>query len=367
MNLVTDIMDQFSGDLTGRLSSLLNTDEDSVSYAASAAVPALLAGLSSLASSKDGATKVSSALGGMASSSMDQIAGMLRGDADAVALRGTNLLSSLFGDGMVNSVVGMVSRASGLSGDTIRKLLSYLAPMVMGKVASAWKAKGATPQALTNLLSEQRHNIAEAMPAGISLAEIPGWSTVKVATATTAETGRRAAATAGAATSSAASWAIPLLIGALALFMLWSYMRNRPEEAAVVNSPAQTTQEVTAQKPVVPGEAVAIDVDGVNDKLKDIFTKAGDAFREISDATSAEAAKPKLEELSRQLDDAKKMMISLPEAGITSIRQMADSQIASLKEPAEKTLETPGLSAEAKSLINKLLEKLDELFTAPAP
>jgi hypothetical protein len=366
MNLVKDIVDRFSGDLLGRISSLLNTDEDSAGYAASAAVPALLAGLSGVAQSEDGVRKLAAALNGVGSSSVDEVAGMLRADADAVAQRGTNLLGSLFGDGMVSHLAGMLGRYSGLASDSVKKLLALLTPMVLGKVASVWKAHGATPQALTNLFAEQRANIAEAMPPGISLADMPGWSTAKNAASTASATGRRAAAAADTATSSAANWAVPVALGALALLAVWAFTRNRPDEPAADRS-AQATREVTAQKPVVTDGALPADVARFNDDLRGLATTAENVLGEINDAASAEAARPKLEELSSQVDTIKSALARLPAAGVDSVRTMADESIATIRNQAEKTLTTPGLPEQIRMLINQFVRQLAELFAPPTP
>lgn len=366
MDLVNEIMDRCSGEVLGQLSSLLNTDDDTAGYAASAAVPSLLAGLASVASQDDGARKVASALKGLGASSMDEVAGMLRGDSEAVAQRGSSLLNSLFGENMIAGLATAVGKYSGLASDSIRRLLALLTPMVLGKVAAAWKAKGATPQALTSLLADQRHHIAEAMPAGFSLADVPGWSAVKHSAAAAPATARRAAATAETGARSAASWAVPLALGALGLLLIWSFMRPRPDANAVADRGARTpAQEVTSLKPVVPDASTAANVAQINDDLRSIFTTAGEVLGDVKDAASAEAARPQLEELSTKIDGIRALLAQLPATGVDSLRTMADKSIVTLKDQANKTLETPGLGADIKALIDQILRKLAELF-APA-
>jgi hypothetical protein len=366
MNLVEEIMDRCSGDVLGKLSSQLNTDEETAGYATSAAVPSLLAGLASVGSGADGARKITSALHGLGSSSIDEVTGMLGDDADAVAQRGSSLMDSLFGDNMIGGIAAAVGKYSGLSGESIRKLLALLAPMVLGKVASAWKTRGGTPQALTSLLAEQRHNIAEAAPAGFSLANVPGWSTVTSATAAAPATARRAAATAETGARSAASWAVPLAIGALGLLLIWSFMRPRPDANAVADRNDSTTaRETTSLKPVVPDASTAADVARINDDLRSVYATAGSVLGDITDAASAEAARPELEALSTKIDGIETMLARLPASRVDSLRTMADKSMVTLREQATRTLETPGLTVDIKSLINQILRKLTELF-APA-
>src|SRR5262245_11920571 len=61
MNLVKIILDMlFSGDVLGRLSSFLGTDEDAAKKATTAAVPTILSSLAGLASRDEGARQLSS-------------------------------------------------------------------------------------------------------------------------------------------------------------------------------------------------------------------------------------------------------------------------------------------------------------------
>src|SRR5262245_38825531 len=102
MNLVKVILDLlFSGDVLGKLSSLLGTDEDSTKTAASAAVPALLSGLAGMAASDEGARKLSSTLNGLDLGKLGNLTKMLGGDTGALTQKGSALLSSLFGDSVV--------------------------------------------------------------------------------------------------------------------------------------------------------------------------------------------------------------------------------------------------------------------------
>jgi hypothetical protein len=327
----------------------------------------MLGGLASIASREDGARKLTSAISNLGSSNMDDMAGMLRGNADALADRGSGLLSSLFGDGMIASLSGALGRYAGLTSGSIKNLLAMLAPLVIGKVASAWKAKGGTPEALTNLFAEQRHNIAEAMPAGFSLADAPDWSTAQRAAPAMASTERYARPE----KRSAASWAVPLALGALACLLLWSFMRPRDEAGAVADRPAdQAQQEVTAMKPVAPaapGAPSAAEVARVQDDLRGALATGGKVFAGIKDAATAEAARPQLEALSARIDGLQKTLATLPATSVTPLRETADRSITELKEQGSKALETPGLSAEIKSLIDGILQKLAALFAPSRP
>src|SRR5262249_40473072 len=139
---------------------------------------------------------------------------LLSGNSDALTQRGGSLLSSLFGDSLLNSVANSIGRFSGLNAGAAKSVLTMLAPMVLGHVATQWKSRGGNASALTSLLTEQKKNIADAIPSGFTLPEVPGLGKLGEA----ARAGSREAAT---ATRSAASWAVPLVLAAVAAFLLW--------------------------------------------------------------------------------------------------------------------------------------------------
>lgn len=376
MNLVKEILNQFSGGTLGKLSSLLGADEETTGYATNAAVPTLLAALSSVASSGSGLSKLTSALKGTGMSGLDQAVGLLNNDPQDLASRGTHMLSSVFGDNLLSSVVSMLGKKVNLGGDTVRRLLSYLAPIVIGKVVSSWQSKGGTPQALTNLFAEQQSHIVDALPAGISTSDIPGWSALRNAPEEY-RTAERRTADVAPAPKSAASLLVPLLLGALGLFVLWNFIKPRDRDAAQVDRTETVTEEVIVQKPVIetepaaPVDTPAIPIDRtavqLTDDLRGIYTNIDETLAGITDAASAQAAVPKLEELSREIDTIKELISKLPESGVATVRDMADRQMTGLQEQADKVLNTPSLSAEIKSLINAILRKLTELFAAPTP
>ena len=172
MNLIKLIEDQLSGDLLDKLSSVLGTDPDTTGRAASAAVPTLLAGLANLASSDDGVRKLSGTLNNLDSSGFGNIGQLLSGDSSSLLSKGTSLVASLFGDNMFSNISGAVARFAGLDTGISRKLIAFLAPLVLGKVASQWKSQGGTPHALTSMLAEQKRYIPDSMPAGYSLDDV---------------------------------------------------------------------------------------------------------------------------------------------------------------------------------------------------
>ncbi len=371
MNLVKLISDQFSDETLGKLSAQLGTDGETASAAATAAVPTLLSGLGGMAARGEGAKKLADVLNGIDAGSMGNFAQLLGGDTGALTQRGTGLLNSLFGDGLISTAANAISRYSGINVETAKKLLAFLVPMILGKVAAQWRSQGGTVGALTSLFADQKRNIADAVPAGFSLAEIPGLAGASEAARAATQSTRRAAETTATATGSAASWVLPLAVLIVGGLLLWNFLGRQAGEGTVADKDATTT---TVMKPVVPNTEPATpemtampDVARITDDVKGALTSFTDQLSAIKDAATAEAALPKLEELKTKLDGIRAAWARLPEAGQPAIRQLIGAQMGPLKQKAEETLALPGLSERVKALINDILQKLTELATQPMP
>jgi hypothetical protein len=375
MNLVKQIMDQLSGGALGQLSSLLGTDAETTERAATAAVPSLLSALSGLASTDDGARKLSNTLEGIDTGGLGNITQMLSGGTSSSVLsRGSSLLGSLFGDSLSSGLAGAISRYCGLSPTMVKNLLAYLTPFVLGKVATQWKNQGGTSHALKSLFADQRENIADAVPAGFSLADIPGMGEAKQAAYNTV----RKATPEPVASGSPAMWLIPLAIALLGGYFLWQFLSRPGGEPAVADrarttaddartttdQAARTTaDEVRAMKPVVPDSMGAPSITGVRDALSDMFRSLDTTFTDIRDAASAERAMPALRELNTKIDTMDQTLSRLPEAARTTLRPVIEEQVNSVAEKARAASEIEGIGAEIKALIQEILAKLTRWIT----
>jgi hypothetical protein len=375
MNLVKQILDQLSGSALGQLGSLLGTDTETTERAATAAVPSLLSALSGLASTDDGARKLTNTLEGLDTGGLGNIAQMLGGNSGSVLSKGNSLLGSLFGDSLTSGLAGALSRYSGLSSSVIKNMLGYLTPLVLGKVATQWRNQGGTSNALKSLFADQRENIADAVPAGFSLADIPGVGEVKKAAYNTVRKATPEPVSAG----SPAMWLIPLAIALLGGYFLWQYMSRRPgvEQAAsntvrttaddvrtTVDQTARTTaDEVRAMKPVVPDGIDVPSITGVRDELTGMFKSLDTAFTDIRDAASAERAMPALRELNTKIDTMNQTLTRLPEAGRATLRPVIEEQVNAVAEKARAASAIEGIGAEIKALIQEILAKLTRWIT----
>lgn len=358
MNLVKLVADQLSSETMAKLGTMLGIDEEKVESAVGAAIPSLLSGLVGLSSQDDGIRKLTSALGSLGGDTFSNFGRALSGDANALQQKGSSLLGSLFGDSMSSGLASAISRFTGVSPGIVKTLLSYLAPLVLGQVASQWKNLGGTASDLTNMLTGQKRSIESALPAGFSLNDVPGMSLVNEAVRAPA----RAAYSETAPKRSMMSTLLPLALVIAGAFLLWNYMRNRPAPAQPgAGQAAIEGEEITVMRPTMPEGVDLPDVTGFKDELTGVFQSIGDAMTSIKDAATAEAALPKLEELNRKLDTMKTTLQGLPEAGRSALQTFLSEQLEPLQQQATKTLSLPGLSDQIKALINDLVRKLQEI------
>jgi hypothetical protein len=360
MNLVKQIMDQLTGGAIGQLSSLLGTDEETTERATTAIVPTLLSALSRMASTDDGARRLTDTLGGLDTSALGNFTQALSGNASSLLGRGTSLLGSLFGDSMISALASTLGRFTGLSSGLTKSLLGYLMPVVLGKVANQWRNQGGTTQALQSMFADQRENITNALPAGFSLADIPDVSDVpRPAYATSSKADIKPVAA-----SSPMLWLLPLAVALLAGFFLWQFLSRPRDRQVAVEDVTTTTEEVTVMKPVVPNAVDVPDLNVVRDDVGDLFKSLDTTFTDIRDPASAERAMPTLKELNAKIDRMNQVYSRLPEASRATLRPVIEEQVQVATEKASAASSIEGIGAEIKALLQEIIGKLRRWISA---
>jgi hypothetical protein len=402
MDLVKSILDQFTGDNLSRLSSELGATPKATQSAVAAAVPTILSSLAGLASTHDGAKKLSNTLGGFDFGKLGSLANMLTGNTNSVTQQGGSLLANLFGDTVVSNIGSYIGRFAGLDERLTKTLLSFVTPLILGKVAGAWQNKGGTVSALQGLLSDQQENIADALPTGFSLANIPGLPsadaamravgrTANAAAGTARDVSRHAADTAQDATKTLLSWLLPLAALLLAAAALWYFfgrgpapdVAQRAQEGAnaanrAVNRAADATaaatrdaadataaaaNRVAALRPTLPELSVP-ELSAVTKDLTGIFNSATQSLNGIRDASSANAALPQLTKIGTQIDAIRAFFDRLPAASQAALGEQIGKQFGPLQEQAAKILAMPGASPEVKASLAAITNKLAGLNLA---
>jgi uncharacterized protein DUF937 len=364
MNLVELVQDQLGSNVLTRLSETLGTSPDNTRTAVNAAVPTLLTALGGMASTRDGARDLAAAVGSVDDRVLDNLPQSLSGGGRSglnLADMGTKLLGSLLGGNALAGLASALGRFTGLGSGSVSSLLSLLAPVVLGVLKNR-TGTGSDATALASLFEGQRQNITQAMPRGLSdqLASVPGMSGAAAWVRNTADaayqTGRAAVSEAGstareavATGSSAMRWVLPVLAVLIVGGLLWWWgTRSTTQPAVPVTPPAAVTDQATR----------------LTGQVTDFFRTATDTFTGVKDTASAEAAAPKLRELSTRLDTIRVSMNQLPADARAKLAVLVKDLGAKLMPTIEAAMAIPTVGDTLKPYVDDLRSKLNALGTA---
>jgi hypothetical protein len=347
MNLVDLVKDQLGSTVLTRLAETLGTSPDHTNTAVNAAVPTLLTAFGSLASTRDGARELAAAVSSLDNRVLDNLPQSLSdGGRSGLNLgdMGTKLLGSLLGGNTLSSLASALGRFTGLGSGSVSSLLPLLAPVVLGVLKNRTGGRGADATALTGLFEDQRQNIVSALPRGLGdqLASVPGMSGAAAWVRSTA----RDAAAAG---SSALRWVLPILAVLIVGGLLWWWgTRSTPQRVAPVTPPTIGTDQIAR----------------LTGQVTDFFRTATDTFTGIKDVASAEAAAPKLRELSARLDTMRVAMNQLPADARARLVALVKDLGAKLLPTIEAAMAIPVVGDTLKPYVDDLRSKLNALGTA---
>lgn len=370
MNIVDMLKSQLGGEVLSKLSSLIGEGEDKTRTAVDAAIPALLSSLAGLASTSGGADRLINALR-QASESPD-IGGL--GDvlregpkASEWLAKGGSLLSVLLGSAALPALLGILGKFAGLAAGPMKGLLSYLAPLILAQIAKQLSGGALTHQRLSSFFEEQKPNITAAMPAGLSLADLPGFGATASAPGAVEGTGLP-------------NWLAPLVGLALLAGLVYWFMNAPSEEPAAPTAGAPSTagrgpmpsmggrggpaskkgmMPPTEAPPVAKEAAAALpDAAKLVTDLGGVFTNATQYLTDVKDAATADTALPKLKDVLTQVEGYKTLWDKLPDAGKATVTKVVTDHLGTLTELVNKVLAIPGIGDKLKPILDALLAAL---------
>jgi hypothetical protein len=137
-------------------------DQDQVASVLQGAVPGLLEGLSRNASTTQGAEALWGALDrDHDGSALDDLAGFLGGSGGMAD--GAKILGHVFGSRQAG-VENSISRASGVDGAAVAKIMAMVAPLIMGALGKAKNQMNLDPSGLSQMLGQERQAAQQAAP-----------------------------------------------------------------------------------------------------------------------------------------------------------------------------------------------------------
>jgi hypothetical protein len=366
-NLASVVMQFLTPEVIEKIASSLGLDRTATQKAAGGAVPALLAGLSDLVATPAGASQLSKLLSQQSGGSPADL--VRDADPQGLAATGANMLSGLFGGRVMDIMAQAVGKFAGIGDGGGKSLLGILAPMVLGTLGQQQRNAGLDAEGLASLLRSQKDQITAAIPSG--LADQLGAAGLIDRAEAGLRSGAAAAASAGASRAASASqqagaWASQgaqwWRIGLAALIVLagiaWYVTpRQGPETVAEQSAAPRPATGTVGMAPA------ALTVDGVNlaNQLNASIDKLKSALPGMTDAAAAQAALPKINEATAQLNDLSARVQKLTPDGRNELVKMIVLVTPSINQMCDKALATPGVGPVAKPAIDDLRAKLDSL------
>jgi hypothetical protein len=363
-NLVSIVMNFLTPDMIGRIASTLGFGRNGTSSAIEAAVPTLLAAFAGVATSPGGPQKLADAAK-QETGTLDKLAGMFgTASQTSVTERGSQMLASLLGDRDQTALANAVGKYSGLGSAAGGSVLGVLAPVVMGAIAQQQGPRALDAGSIASLLGSQKDSIAAALPSGFGKllggtglldtlgdaarrTAAAGSETTRAAAASVARTidnTRRSGAAAASGSTNWLLWVIP----AVAIAALLFYLFGRPAEQ-VVQQGTSAVQSLT-----VGGLDIGKQV---TDNISSLRTTLGG----ITDAASAQAALPKLQDATAQIDKVSGMIGQLSDGQRKMLAGLVNPVMSTLNQLFDKVLAIPGVGEVIKPTIDTLKVKLATL------
>jgi len=415
-NLVDLVKGQLGGPALGQLGALLGEDNNKTEAALGAAVPGMLSGLTSAANA-DGGASLFDAVNNQDDSMLDDIGGLLTGgNSSNVMNQGSSMLSSILGNGAAGGLASAVAGLTGIGGKSSSGMMGLLMPIVLGIVKRKIFGGGGFSQnagGLLSLLNGQKDNVQAAMPSGFqnqlqssgfmdqissfgggAAAAVGGVAAGAAGMASNAAGGvgnaasnvaggardaagnvvdgardaagnvasgaRNAAGNVGDAAGHTAAKGggflrkfLPIAALIAIALLAWKFLTGNKD---------MDMPNVDANAPKM--EMPSVDVGGVNvgDEIGSIFSGATSAVSGITDADSATAAVPALEEVSGKVDGLSGIWDKIPGDNKGAMSSIIGDNVGKLQPMIDKASEIPGVGAILGPVAGPLMEKLQGLM-----
>ena len=348
-NMVSAIINSLAPSVIDKVAAALGVNSGLARTALSAAVPAILAAFGNKASTDTGARALYDTVSRTDTGALSDLAATLTGAKGEKFLQGgLGTLGSLLGDTGLKGLTNAIGRQAGIGSDASSSIVSLAGQLAMGQLAKSAASEGLDAAGLSGMLRAQQDNIRSAMPAGLgdllSTSGIVGNNFAENAS----RTATRAVNQTAQVTKKGTNWLTWLLPLLLALALLWWFLGNR--------SATTVTQ-------TVPQAVKEVMVDGVN--VGKQVTSVLDGFRTtlggITDAATAEAALPKLQETVSAVDSLTGIAGKLAPDQRSFIAALISAALPTIKEVSGKVLAIPGVGDIVKPTVDGLLTKIEAL------
>lgn len=175
-NLIDAAKGLFSNELIGKATAYLGESENTVTQAISGIIPSLLGRIAEKATaSREGAEAITHiARESDNEGFLGNLGGFFNSQNGELMNKGAGLVNSLFGEENAKRLSDVISRFSGAGSSSVSSLLSLAAPAILGMLGKHASNNNLNSDGLATMLSSQKSNIDNALPAGLNLGTVPG-------------------------------------------------------------------------------------------------------------------------------------------------------------------------------------------------
>ena len=388
-NIIDLVKDQISDQMIGQIGGLIGGDNAQTSNALGGALPGLLSGLMKSAGSAGGAGALFDAVQKQDDGLLGNMGALLGGNDSAnVVNQGTSMLGSLLGNGALGKLAGVLAGFSGLNAKGSSSLMGILAPIIIGVIKKKVFDGGLNASGLASLLGDQESNINAAMPQGFSsqlqssgfLDSIAAEPMAAISTpdvkVPNVDMPNVSAPDVSAPSGGFMKWLLPLAAVVVLGWLGMKYFGNQAEDAVDAAKGAAETATSTATDAAqsVAGAAGGLSAealekakaampDGVNfdelsGNLNDVFGSTTETLSGITDADSATAAIPALEEVTGKLGGLNDVMARLPDAAKGPLQSIVSGGLGSLQPIIDKVMGLPGIGPILEPIVGPMMEML---------
>ena len=369
-NLVSAVMQFLTPDMIGRIAAALGLDRNKVQAAISGGVPGLLAAFNDVATQPGGAQRLADAAKQQAGTPGHFANTLATGGESSLLQSGTQMLSSLLGSQSQNALTDAIAKFTGTGQSASGSLLGMLGPIVMGVIGQHQSAAHALDaNGIANLFASQKSNIAAAIPPGLSsllggtgLLDSLGGA-ARTATEAGSEAMREASASrlidaarqrgssAAPATTNWLYWLLPLAAAAALLI----YFAVRPTQEVAPQGMSQASQGMS------PAQNATVQGLDIGKQVANNIASVRTALSDVTDVPSAQAALPKLQEATAQIDRSGGQFGQLSADQRKLVAGLVTPLMPGFNQLCDKVLAIPGVAEVLKPSVDTLKAKITAL------
>lgn len=383
-NILDTMKDHLTDQVMARIGDVIGSDAGQTTNALSGALPGLFSSFSEIGSKELGAEALFAAVDDQDDSILGSLGNFLEGDnASKVANSGASLLGSVLGNDNLGSLVGAVSKLSGLGSGSSSSLLGMLAPIALGVIKRKLLGDGGFDVgSMMQLLTGQKQNIQAALPHGFMQNTGGQIETENVEPVTVTDKVSSSYTATEEDETSLFAKLIPWLMLLLGLLILYFLFSGKSGDEEVVEKQTSQTETIERSAPKTPEQRQP----AVNEKTvapepaekaaepsqaaPEPSQEASEPAQENTPATEAPSTPTETPETSKPSDASPTTEAASPESSSINVTNELRNNLSSITQSLSgiKDIESAKAALPAIDAANTSIAKMTNMRDAvPAP